>query len=134
MLGTPGDGILGAADVQRLGLRAAIVVLDACRSAVADEEDPGSSSVAQAFLDVGSGSVVASLWPVDDRQSSIMFLSFHQQLLQGKNPAQALRAAQLALREQLGPSALETWSAFQVFAGTERPENNKNRSTLEGEK
>lgn len=119
VLGTESDGILGAADVQRIGLRAPVVVLAACRSAAVDEEDPGSSSVAQAFLDAGSGLVVASLWPVDDRQSSIMFLRFHQELLQGKNPAQALRAAQLALREQFGSSSLETWSAFQVFAGTE---------------
>jgi tetratricopeptide (TPR) repeat protein len=121
VLGTEGDGILGAADVQRLGLRAPIVVLAACRSAAVEAEDPGSSSMAQAFLDAGSGSVVASLWPVDDRQSSILFLRFHQELLQGKNPAQALRAAQLALRQQLGPSSLETWSAFQVFVGPESP-------------
>jgi hypothetical protein len=48
-----------------------------------------------------------------------MFLQFHEELLQGKNPAQALRTAQLALRDQLGPSALGTWFAFQVFGGTE---------------
>jgi CHAT domain-containing protein len=119
VLGTGDDGILGVSDVQRLGLRAPVVVLAACRSAEEDEENPGSSSIAQAFLDAGSGSVVASLWPVDDRESSIMFLQFHEELLQGKNPAQALRAAQLALRDRLGPSALGTWSAFQVFGGTE---------------
>src|SRR5205085_3606604 len=96
-----------------------------------EEEDPGSSSMAQAFLDAGSGSVVASLWPVDDRQSSILFLRFHQELLQGRNPAQALRAAQLALREQIGPSSLATWSAFQVFAGIELSNRNVG-STLTG--
>jgi CHAT domain-containing protein len=128
VLGTEGDGILSAADVQELGLRAPIVVLAACRSAVADMEDPGSSSVTQAFLDAGSGSVIASLWPVDDRQSSIMFLRFHQALLEGKNPAQALRVAQLTLRAQLGSKSLETWSAFQVYSGTEgsRPKHEDN--------
>jgi CHAT domain-containing protein len=119
VLGSEGDGVLGVADVQRLGLRAPVVVLAACRSAEEDEEEPGSSSIAQAFLDAGSGSVIASLWPVDDRQSSMMFLQFHEELLRGKSPAQALRAAQLALRDRLGTSALGTWSAFQVFGGTE---------------
>lgn len=119
VLGTEGDGVLGADDVQRLGLRAPVVVLAACRSAEQDKEEPGSSSIAQAFLDAGSGAVIASLWPVDDQQSSIMFLQFHKQLLRGKNPAQALRAAQLALRDQFGSSAQGTWSAFQVFGGTE---------------
>ena len=53
VLGTEGDGILGVTDIQRLGLRAPLVVLAACRSAEEDEEEPGSSSIAQAFLDAG---------------------------------------------------------------------------------
>jgi CHAT domain-containing protein len=126
VLGLGPDGVLGGAEVQRLGLRAAVVVLAACRSAASDDDDPGSSSIAQAFLDSGSGSVVASLWPVDDRQSSMLFVRLHQELVQGKDPAQALRTAQLALRTRLGVASYLTWPAFQVFAGTERSNRDSN--------
>lgn len=125
------DAVLTPQDVRRLALAAPLVVLAACRSGAPAPEDPGSSSLADAFLDAASETVVASLWPVDDRDAGELFVRFHEELRRGQGPAAALRTAQLALREQRGDASLASWTAFEVLAGVEAS-NSKWRLSVSG--
>jgi CHAT domain-containing protein len=52
-----------------------------------------------AFLENGTRTVLASLWPVEDSATAILTGHFYREYFQeGKTPAQALRAAQNWLR------------------------------------
>lgn len=105
-------------DVRRIAAmkleRSPVVVLAACSTArgrVTPLE--GTMSVARAFLAAGAGSVVATLWPVEDRAAAAFFARLHQHLARGESPADALRATQTeCIRDSIPPSM---WAAVQVI-------------------
>ncbi len=71
----------------------------------------GLSSLAQAFTDQGIEATVLSLWPLDDATGAEMALAFHRRLLDGASPAEALQAAQLALRDRHP----QLWAGLVVY-------------------
>ena len=75
-----------------------LVVLGACNTA-RSRISPGEGvlGLARPFLAGGVSQVLATLWEVDDKTSPAIFEVFHRRLRLGDSPAQALRAAQLAL-------------------------------------
>ena len=61
--------------------------------------------------------VVASLWPVDDNLQTLM-LTLHRTLREERDPAQALRAGQLAiLRERGRATPVRVWGGFVMLGG-----------------
>ncbi|MFO1328296.1 MAG: CHAT domain-containing protein [Rubrivivax sp.] len=110
------DGALTAEAVERLQLPACTVVLSACDTALA-APDAGDDRVGlvRAFFVAGAARVLASLWPVDDALTEVFMQRLHAALAAGRAPAEALRAAQLALlREQPHPCH---WAAFTLHGG-----------------
>jgi len=112
----------GAGRERRLGVRniaalplehAPVVVLAACSTARGRATPlEGTMSAAWAFLAAGARSVVATLWPVDDREAADFFTLLHSRLLRGDDPADALRAAQMeSIRTSVSPSM---WAAVQL--------------------
>jgi len=93
------DGFLSIADVLDLDLDADLVVLSACDTARgAVRRGEGVQSLARAFMYSGARSVVATLWPVDDRETQQMMEPFYRGFLnEGLAPAAALQRARLAL-------------------------------------
>jgi CHAT domain-containing protein len=75
------------------------VVLSACQSGLG-EEDPGPepTSLASAFSVAGAGTVISSLWPVEDQATSYMFSQFYSELAKGKGRLQSLETARAACR------------------------------------
>ncbi len=92
------DGVLRPNEVFELGLRAELVVLSGCRTALG-RELPGEGlwGFVQAFLAAGVQSVVVSLWPLEDRSTEELMVSFYRGLLSGMSAADALRRARLEL-------------------------------------
>ncbi len=95
------DGRLEVREVYALPLGAApLVVLSACQTAVgeltAGDEFQG---LTRAFLLNGARGVVASLWSVDDAATTALMVAFHENRLAGMSDAEALAAAQRAVRE-----------------------------------
>ncbi len=95
--------------------RTRVVVLAACSTAEGEERGPeGSISVARAFLTAGVPSVVATLWPIDDRTSADFFPRVHHHLARGAPAAEALRLAQLeSIRKGDVPPFM--WAAVQII-------------------
>jgi CHAT domain-containing protein len=118
-VGNDASGVLVASDiVQHQFAAAKVVVLASCES-LAGRFIPGEGfdSVARIFLDAGVPSVVGSLWPVDDDQSSLL-IEFHRQLRATRDVARALRAAQLtALRNGADLTPLRRWAGFVAVGG-----------------
>jgi CHAT domain-containing protein/tetratricopeptide (TPR) repeat protein len=109
------EGSLSAEDVSQLDLRANLVVLSSCRSAVG-RNVPGEGIVGlpQAFLSAGVSGVVTSLWNVDDERTSQLMALFYRQLQAGRATtiSGALRAAQIEMWKTSDWNAPWFWGAF----------------------
>ena len=111
--GNARDGFLRVQDIYNLRLRAELVVLSACQTAIGKSiPGEGLMGMARAFLYAGTRQVVASLWPVDEKATMELMTEFYRQLLQnGRPPAEALRRAQQAL------ASTPRWHAPYYWAG-----------------
>jgi CHAT domain-containing protein len=95
------DGRLTAREVYDLDLRARLVVLSACRSALGRPSGDGLFGIARAFFYAGAQTVVATLWDVADEPAALVMPDFHQRVANGVAASQALREAQLGLLRDL---------------------------------
>ncbi len=110
--GTPVDGFVRAADIEKLSLAAELVVLSACRTAIGKSFDgEGLVGLTRAFLRAGVPRVVSSLWQVDDVATAELMERFYRGLLGERLSAPAaLRQAQLEAAAT--GSASRSWAAF----------------------
>lgn len=107
------DGTVQLLDILRMRVRARLVVLSACDTS-AGRLLPGEGvlGLAQAFLQSGAESVVASYWRVEDSRTALFMENFYRNLLINRLPAAAaLRQAQL---EQATPNDY-SWAAFGLY-------------------
>jgi CHAT domain-containing protein len=95
------DGWLTAADVMRLDLAGALVTLSACESG-RNEVFAGDELIGltRAFLGIGASTLVVSLWLVQDEATASLMERYYERLRDGARPVEALRAAQLAIKEE----------------------------------
>ncbi len=118
--GEPRDGFVASAALRQLRLRAELVVLSACRTALGPEiRGEGLAGLVQAFLEAGGSRVVASLWPVPDRATAELMERFYAALSSGATPASALRHAQLDLRAAPGFEHPVRWAGFVLVGDWE---------------
>jgi CHAT domain-containing protein/Tfp pilus assembly protein PilF len=97
--GHPQEGFLGLRDLYDLDLAADLVVLSGCETALGKEiRGEGLLGLTRGFLYAGAPRVVASLWWIDDRATTMLMERLYRGLwVQGLRPAAALRQARLAL-------------------------------------
>jgi hypothetical protein len=94
-------------------LSAKLAVLSGCRSAggrILSGE--GVQGLASAFLTAGVPTVIATLWPVDDRTTSRMIHHFYDGLAQGRTIASALAEAQRTIRADPKRAHPFYWAGF----------------------
>ena len=115
------DGRLEVHDVFGLRLTADLVVLSACQTALgsgAQSDVPAGDDwvgLARAFLHAGASRVVASLWPVQDRATSVLMERFYRQYTTGVAPATALAVAQRTVLATPGTAHPFYWAGFEVI-------------------
>jgi CHAT domain-containing protein/tetratricopeptide (TPR) repeat protein len=112
------SGIVDTRDIAALSLPVArTVVLAACSTAAARARSgrEGVDSVARAFLAAGAPSVIATLWPIDDRLAAPMFVRIHRRLARGVSAADAVREAQLDAIRGAAPLPPSIWAAIQTI-------------------
>lgn len=110
------NGFLYLADVYELSLRADLVVLSACQSALGREvRGEGMMGMTRGFFYAGAERVLVSLWNVNDRASVELMRRFYRGLLkEGLSPAAALRKAQNEIRRTKGWEAPYYWAGFTL--------------------
>ncbi len=110
------DGFVGLRDVSDLDLRADLVVLSGCRTALGKEVcGEGLIGLTRAFMVAGAGRVVASLWQVRDQATAELMKRFYRGMLsEHLPPAAALRSAQLSLRGERRFRDPFFWAAFTL--------------------
>jgi len=110
------NGFLHLADIYELDLRADLVVLSACQSALGREvRGEGMMGMTRGFFYAGAERVLVSLWNVNDRVTVELMRHFYRGILvEGLSPAAALRAAQDAIRRQKRWQAPYYWAGFTL--------------------
>ena len=110
------NGFLRLVDIYELNLRADLVVLSACRSALGkDVRGEGMMGMTRGFFYAGAERVLVSLWNVNDRVSvELMRRFYHGMLVDHLSPAAALRGAQDWIRHQKGWGSPYHWAGFTL--------------------
>jgi CHAT domain-containing protein len=114
------DGTVRVHDIYNLSLKARLVVLSACRTALGRPvEGEGLMGLARSYLYAGADAVMATLWDVDDRATAAFMSHFYAALLKGNAaPAEALRRARAALQQDARFALPHYWAGF-VMIGRE---------------
>jgi CHAT domain-containing protein len=111
-------GKLYARDVMDVPLTADLVTVSACRGVgVRTYAGEGLVGFSWAFLRAGARNVIAGLWDVNDQSTAMLMDTLYSELAAGKRPADALRAAKLAMIAN--PGNLHKpyyWAPFQLYS------------------
>src|SRR5262249_50261241 len=111
------DGVLYAWEIAELNLKANIAVLSACESLEGNRQSgEGLVGFAWAFQAAGVGTVIASLWNVEDESAELLMRHLYQSLRSDLDTAEGLRRAMLAIRARKQFHEPYYWASFQVFA------------------
>jgi CHAT domain-containing protein len=111
------DGLLQVRDIRKLSLHADLVTLSACDTGVGKiEGEEGVDSLTGAFLMAGAKSVLASLWPVNDRWTATLMDKFYHNLAEGMDESVALNQAKLDILKEYGvTTAARYWAGFVLI-------------------
>ena len=92
-------GHLRLQDLYDLTLRADLVTLSACETALGQEvRGEGLMGLTRGFFHAGAARVLASLWSIDDRTTAVFMSRLYEEILRhGRSPAEALAATQREL-------------------------------------
>jgi CHAT domain-containing protein len=114
--GKPQNGFLRLYDIYNMNLRAELVVLSACQTALGrDIKGEGLIGLTRAFMYGGASRVVASLWQTDDRGTAVLMSRFYEGLLSRRmSPAAALRNAQISMLQDKRWHNPRYWAAFTI--------------------
>lgn len=87
----PGDdGILSAREICNLDLKGVdLITLSACQTAKGRITDEGVSGMVRALKMAGAGSIIASLWEVDDNSTRLFMQRFYSNLASGMDKRDA---------------------------------------------
>jgi CHAT domain/Tetratricopeptide repeat len=114
--GDPLDGFLRALEIYNLKLRAELVVLSACRTALGKEvKGEGFIGLVRGFMYAGAARIVASMWDVRDQATATLMKRFYEGMLKkGQTPAAALRSAQISMWRDRRWEAPYYWAGFVI--------------------
>lgn len=108
-----GDSLLTAGELAAAPVGARLVVLSSCESAGGRARvGEGVAGLTTAFLVAGAPTVVATLWPVDDRVTVRLMDRFYAGLAAGRDASDALKAAQEDLRAAAETAHPFYWAGF----------------------
>jgi CHAT domain-containing protein len=110
------DGRLAAFEIFAMDIPVPLVVLSACQSGTGTTSGGDEvQSLNRAFLYAGAGQVMGTLWNVNDQSTAALMQLFYESMAT-QGPAQALRSAQLKLRQKC-PAAYH-WAPFYLSGGS----------------
>jgi len=109
-------GLWNPPEIQNMRLReCGLVVLSCCGDVlVLSPHGDRGASLTELFLSAGVPRVISAMGEIDDFTCAVLFKHFYRHLKAGLGPAQALRMAQLHVRDGLRPNPAD-WAAFRLW-------------------
>lgn len=106
------DGILTAYEAQNLDLdQTSLVILSACETSLGFlDAGEGVYGLQRAFRAAGAGSIMTSLWKVDDAATRDFMIRFYQEYLDSKDKNAAFTITQKAMKDKYHDPYF--WGAF----------------------
>lgn len=106
------DGWLRTEEVQKLNLKADLVVLAGCDTALGRITGDGVIGLSRSFMSAGADSVIGSLWLVPDQSTATLMTNFYSILSKNPDKATALRQAMLeTMKKYPNP---KDWAGFTL--------------------
>ncbi|TFI52887.1 CHAT domain-containing protein [Mastigocladus laminosus UU774] len=107
------DGLLTTDEIQKLHLKADLVVLSGGNTALGQITGDGVIGIARAFIAAGATNVIGTLWCVSDQFTVKFMTEFYYQLQITSDAASALRQAALEIKKKHPNS--KDWAAFTLI-------------------
>jgi CHAT domain-containing protein len=107
------DGLLTTDEIQKLHLKADLVVLSGGNTALGQITGDGVIGLARAFIAAGANNVIGTLWSVPDQFTAKFMTEFYHQLQITGDAASALRQATLEIKKK-NPNSKD-WAAFTLI-------------------
>jgi CHAT domain-containing protein/tetratricopeptide (TPR) repeat protein len=112
------DDLVHAYELNLLEINTDLVVLSACETGFGKyERGEGVVSLGRGFMYAGAPALVMTLWPINDKATSILISEFYQQLSSGYGKDEAMRIAKLTYLNK--SNALTShpffWASFVNF-------------------
>ena len=105
------DGVLTAQEISNMNLASVdLLVLSACETGLGDVANEGVFGLQWAFKSAGVGTIIMSLWDVDDNATALMMKTFYRELTAGKDKREAFTLAQKEVKK-IYKDPLQ-WAAF----------------------
>ncbi|MGB1207013.1 MAG: CHAT domain-containing protein [Chitinophagales bacterium] len=109
------NAVFHISDAYHLDLKTDLMVLSSCESGIGNlVKGEGMMTINRGFLYAGVSNIVFTLFKVYDRPSFELTQIFYQDIVAGKNYAQALRKAKLHLIKQKNSTPL-SWAGFVLI-------------------
>ena len=112
--GNPQPGNLTLQDFYHLHLRADLVVLSACKTALGGDTGEGLIGLTRGCMFSGARRVISSLWEVNDEATAALMKSFYTAMQHGVASPAALRLAQLQISKLPGWEQPYYWAGFVI--------------------
>lgn len=94
------DALLSAREICDLDLsHLDFTVLAACQTALGTVNDEGPAGLIRGLKKAGAGTILATLWEVDDNATLLFMTMFHKALADGSSPSEAITDARRCLRD-----------------------------------
>ncbi|RMX60005.1 hypothetical protein pdam_00025580, partial [Pocillopora damicornis] len=108
------DYLLKVSDIERVQVRAKLVVLSCCHSGRGLVKKEGVIGIARAFLASGARSVLVASWAIEDKATAKLMKQFYKHLVRGESASESLHQAVQWLRSN-GFSKPSQWAPFVLM-------------------
>ena len=123
---TRDDGILTCAEIIKLDLsNVDLLTLSACESAKLLLSADITYDIVYAYKKTGVGSILASIWKVDDMSTCMLMTQFYRNFVSGRSKIESLQMAQEYVRNYTNDKGLKLyedpkyWASFVLYDAIE---------------
>ena len=113
----PESFLLTQEDITSISVQARLVVLCCCYTGKGKVSSEGVIGITRSFLAAGARSVLATLWPIDDKATKEFMEKFYGELLEETPICEALRRAQNFFQEHENNTyqPIRIWAPFTIY-------------------
>ncbi|MEM0912504.1 MAG: CHAT domain-containing protein, partial [Pseudomonadota bacterium] len=125
--GSDPTGFLSLSELLGFPVSSKLVVIAGCETTLGKSyKSAGVNSMSRGFVSQGAESVLATLWPIQDKASSLFMVQFYQNLAQSNGDAsKALQKTQVQFSQRGRYKQPKYWSGFVLYA------NNKSSAQIQ---